>query len=56
MNDYLGMRIDPDLKEDLETIAKKQRRKLTNLVTLILEDYVILNLKKRKSIHGKSRK
>lgn len=35
-----SLRLDPMLKERLQRIANKERRSLTNLVELVLEDFV----------------
>lgn len=39
-NGKIGIRINEDLKEKLNNIADKQSRTLSNLITLILENYV----------------
>ena len=35
-----SLRLDPMLKERLQRVANKERRSLTNLVELILDDFV----------------
>ena len=39
------LRIDEDLKEDLEFIAEREKRSLNNLINYILEKYVDENKK-----------
>lgn len=36
----LDMRVPPDLKQALEEFAEADRRRLTDLVRIVLEDYV----------------
>jgi mRNA-degrading endonuclease RelE of RelBE toxin-antitoxin system len=36
----LGLRIQPWLKEELETLARRHERKLANYIELVLKDHV----------------
>jgi predicted transcriptional regulator len=47
MKNYLGMKIDPKLKTDLEKLAEKENRSLSNFVKMILRNYVTLKLKRK---------
>lgn len=34
------IRIEPELKQELEAVAKQEKRSLNNLIALILSDYI----------------
>ena len=37
---HMGLRVEKELKEALEKEAKAQSRSLSNLIKIILEDYI----------------
>lgn len=45
----LSLRLEPELKAELQRLAQADRRSLTNLVEIILEDYVAANKRKGKA-------
>ena len=34
------IRLEPELKRELETIARREKRSLSNLIALILSEYI----------------
>jgi len=40
---YIGFRIDDDIKESLESLATKENRTLSNYIETILKNHVVLN-------------
>ena len=37
--EYLNVRVDPDLKKQLQALAKRENRTLSNLVETVLSNY-----------------
>lgn len=53
MQSAISLRIDSELKKQLENIAKDDRRSLNNLISIALEEYVLRkNRRNDLSIHG----
>ena len=44
-----SLRLDPELKAELQRLADADRRSLSNFVEIILEDYVAASKKKAKA-------
>ena len=46
--EVLSIRVPPEVRRKLEALAERERRSLSNFVTIILEDWVKANADKRR--------